>query len=334
MNRDPSIPVDLSLEQRRARSGLVSGVSAYLWWGVVPIYFKLLSAVPAVAVVSHRVVWSLLFVAGLITLRRGWRDVAAASRDPRTWIVLTASSILIAINWLTFILSIQWGMVLDSSMGYFIAPLVNVLLGVLFLKERMRLGQAVALALATAGVLVLAVDRGVFPWIALILAGSFGFYGLLRKVAPVGPLIGLLIECALLTPIGLLVLAQPAWFSLPATTLDTPTLLLLAGGGIITAVPLLLFADAARKLRMATIGFLQYIGPSVQFFIAVLVFREPFSSIQLVSFSLIWTAVLAYSADSLRGHRAARAAIAGGASPAAVDSALPEDSSERACEPS
>lgn len=323
-------PVDPALARRRARSGFISGMGAYLWWGFVPIYFKLLQHVPAVAVVSHRVAWSLLFVALLVTLRGAWREVLLSCRSGRTWLVLSASAVLIATNWLTFILSVQWGLVLDSSLGYYIAPLVNVLLGVLCLGERLRVGQVVALALATLGVLVLAIDRGVFPWIALVLAFSFGFYGLLRKIAPVGPLIGLLLETALLLPLALLVIGVPSSLGVPVTELAARDVGLLAMAGVVTAVPLLLFADAARKLRLATIGFLQYIGPSVQFLLAVLLFGEPFGAARAITFASIWTAVAIYSADSLRGHRAARSGTPG---TPAIESAGLNRETETSCEP-
>lgn len=323
-------PLHDELARQRARSGFISGVGAYLWWGVVPIYFKLLQHVPAVAVVSHRVAWSMLFVGAIVTLRGAWRDVAESCRSGKTWLVLSASAILIATNWLTFILSVQWGLVLDSSLGYYIAPLVNVLLGVLFLGETLRVGQVAALLLASVGVLVLAIDRGVFPWIALILAFSFGFYGLLRKVAPVGPLIGLLMETTLLLPLALMVITIPDRLGLPSLALTTRDFGLLALAGVVTAVPLLLFADAARKLRLATIGFLQCIGPTVQFLLAVLLFDEPFGRAQAVTFALIWTAVAVYSADSLRGHRAGRS----GTTPLPVlESGVSERETETSCEP-
>lgn len=325
-----NVPIHDDLARQRARSGFVSGLGAYLWWGVVPIYFKLLQHVPALAVVSHRVAWSLLFVAVLVTLRGAWRDVIVACRSGKTWLVLSASSLLIATNWLTFILSVQWGRVLDASLGYYIAPLVNVLLGVLFLHEKLRRGQVAALLLATTGVLVLAMDRGMFPWIALVLAFSFGFYGLLRKVAPVGPLIGLLIETALLLPPALLVIGVPTSLGLSGVALTQRDLGLLALAGVVTAVPLLLFANAARKLRLATIGFLQYVGPSVQFLLAVLLFDEPFGRAKALTFALIWTAVTIYSVDSLRAHRAG-----GTGTPVTpvIESATVNEETEPTCEP-
>lgn len=297
---------DPATARRRAKTGLLSGIGAYLWWGLVPGYFKLLDHVPGFTIVSHRILWSLGLIAVLITVLGGWRRSFAAMRSGRVWLMLIGSTIMIATNWLTFIYAIQADKLLDASVGYFLAPLVNVLLGVVCLSERLRRGQVIALLLATAGVTVLTIDRGVFPWIALVLAGSFGVYGLLRKLVSVGPLIGLGIETALLAPIALAIVLSPATFGQDVPPMTARTMGLLSLAGIITATPLLLFADAARKLRMATIGFLQYIGPTVQFVIAVAIFKEPFSNVQLYSFILIWCAVITYSLDSLAAHRASQ----------------------------
>jgi chloramphenicol-sensitive protein RarD len=295
---DDESPVPSNADRATARAGLISGILAYTLWGVLPFYLALLREVPPVTLVAHRVVWSVVFLAILISARAMWPDLLAALRSPRTLRILLATSLLIAANWLIFVYAVAHRQIVDASLGYFIAPLINVLLGVVFLRERLRAGQTVAFALAATGVLVQIVGLGVFPGIALGLALSFGFYGLLRKVAPVGPLVGLSVETALLSPLALVVILLPAWFGLDTSHVPTWKLGLLSAAGVITAVPLLLFANAARKLRMTTIGFLQYIAPSVQFLIAVTAMGEQLQPVKVASFAFIWVGLAVYSRDS------------------------------------
>jgi chloramphenicol-sensitive protein RarD len=286
---------------RHTRAGVAYGVATYLSWGLVPLYFKLIAHVPPLYVLAHRVVWSVLFVAIILTAQRRWDEVRSAARSRTMLLTLLASSALIAGNWLSFIYAISSDRVLQASLGYFMNPLVVVLLAMVFLRERLRPWQAAALALATAGVLVLAVAQGVVPWLSLTMAVTFAFYGLLRKIAPVSPLVGLAIETALLFPLGA---ALVGWqFRTDPSTLAGGTLALLMLAGVVTAVPLLWFATAARRLRLATIGFLQYIAPSCQFLLAVFLFDERFTTVHAVSFGCIWAALVLYSVDSVMALR-------------------------------
>jgi chloramphenicol-sensitive protein RarD len=299
-------------ESHRARAGLFYALGAYLAWGAVPSYFKLLAHVPPLMVLGHRIVWSVLFLGLLLTLQRKWNEVFAAFRNRRMLAVLTCSTALIAVNWYVFIWAVSNERILQASLGYFINPLVNVLLGVIILRERLRPGQIFALLLATTGVVVLTVSTGGVPWVALSLAFSFSFYGLLRKIAPVGPVPGLSVETAILFPIAALVVT--GWLPAPgnaphATPYSSSTHALLAASGVVTAVPLLLFAAGARRLRFATLGFLQYLSPTCQFLLAVLAYHEPFRREQLISFALIWTAIAVYMLETVLSLRESRASL-------------------------
>jgi chloramphenicol-sensitive protein RarD len=292
--------VDRHAAARQARVGLLSALGAYLAWGFIPLFFKLVAHVPPIVVLSHRIIWSALFVGGILTAQHRWGEVVAAVRNRRTLLALTFSTIAIAINWFVFLWAITNRQVMQAGLGYFINPLVSVLLGMIFLRERLRGGQAAALLLATAGVLVQVVARGQFPWVALTLAWSFAFYALLRKTAHVGPLVGLFIETALLVPMSAYFVAR---FSAGNTALTGGTYTLLALSGVITAVPLLLFATAARRLTMATLGFLQFLSPTCQLLLAVFAFGEPFTRWHAISFGLIWLALALYSLESLHAYR-------------------------------
>lgn len=291
------------------RQGLLHGILAYFVWGFFPLYFKGVAAVPALQVVCHRIVWSLVFLLAVIGWRNEWAALRAAFRSVRSIVLLTTTALLIATNWLVFIVAVGHDQVLQSSLGYFITPLVSVLLGVLFLKERLRRLQLVSLLLAMAGVLLLTWRFGAIPWTALILAVTFGSYGLLRKVVAVDSLAGLTVETMLLGPpaLGYLLFVVAAGQGRPlGGTMAEHLLLPLAG--VVTAIPLLLFAAAARQLRLTTIGFLQYLTPTLHFLLAVLIFREPFSSSHLTSFICIWAGLVIYSLDAYRTATASRIA--------------------------
>lgn len=281
-------------------SGILYAACAYVLWGLFPLYFRHLAAVPAAEVLVHRIVWSLLFVLALLGAQRRWAWLAPALRQPKVLGAFAVSALLLSCNWITYIWAVANGHVIDASLGYFITPLVNVLLGYTVLHERPRRMQWAALGLATLGVVWLTALTGQLPWIALVLAGSFGAYGLLRKIAVLGALEGLTLETLLLAPPALVALAL--WWgragSFPAPELTTN--LLLIGVGPLTAVPLLLFAAGARRISMTTLGLLQYIGPSIQFALGVWLFDEPFGGQRLVGFLLIWSALLVYSLDGLR----------------------------------
>jgi chloramphenicol-sensitive protein RarD len=277
---------------------------AYLVWGFFPVYFKALDSIPPVEVVSHRIVWSLLFLLALAAASNRWGEVRTAFSSRRVVLTLVGSTTLITINWLVFIYAVDQGQVLQSSLGYFMTPLVNVLLGMVFLRERLRPLQVVSLLLAVAGVVLLTARVGAVPWISLALASTFGLYGLLRKTANVEPLAGLLVETILTGPLAL---AYLVWLgvhgqgSFPAAVDKGALWLPLAG--LLTATPLLLFAAAARKLRLTTIGFLQYLTPSLHFALAVLAYGEPFSHDLMLTFILIWSGLALYTADAVRTFR-------------------------------
>lgn len=282
--------------------GLVLGVGAYTLWGVLPLYIHLLKGVPALQVLAHRVLWSLVLLAVIIVIFRRARPIFAAARG-RTLLLLLGSALLIAINWIVYIWAVQNDHVLEASLGYFINPLINVALGFAFLGERLRRIQGVAIAIAAAGVLVLAISGGGALWISLALAISFGLYGLLRKVAAIDALGGLTIETLLLAPfsLALLVHADQAGTGAFGQTTYLDLLLILAGA--VTAAPLLMFAAAARRMPLATLGLLQYIAPSLQFAEAVLLFGEPVRTVHIATFALIWTGCALYAFDSIRASR-------------------------------
>lgn len=280
--------------------GLIAAALAYTLWGLFPLYLKQVAHVDPVQVVAHRSLWSLVFVFGLLALwrRLGW--VKAALRDRRTLLVFAASAALLALNWGVYVWAVGAGRIVDASLGYFINPLVNVLLGVWLLQERPRPLQWVAVALAGCGVLWLIVGAGEWPWIALVLAFTFGFYGLLRKTAPLGASEGLALETLMQAPVAALLIGWWAWLGTGAMSAQEPlTSLWLMLAGPFTAIPLLLFAAGARRLPLATMGLLQYLGPTLQFALGVFVYGEPFSADRAVGFVIIWAALALYSAESL-----------------------------------
>ncbi len=284
-----------------ARIGAAYALGAFLIWSGVPLYFKLVASIPATEVLGHRVLWSLLFVTLLLAGRRHWSGVGTALADPRLRRRLALSSLLVSINWLVFIWAIANDHLLDASLGYFISPLVNVVLGVLLLGERLRRLQWIAVLLALAGVANLVWQHGSLPWIALTLAFSFGGYGLVRKQTPVDSLSALFVETLLLVPLALaylLFLDFDGDGHFLRVDIATDGLLLLAG--VVTAMPLLLFGGAARRLQLSTLGLLQYTVPTGHFLLAVFVFGEPFTPAHAFTFGAIWLALLIYSLDMLR----------------------------------
>ncbi len=286
---------------REQKIGIAYGLSAYLWWGFVALYFKVVAETTPLELLVHRIVWSwLLLVAGLLIRGRG-REFIDLFRHRRTFLTMQGTTLLIALNWLVFIWAITNDRVLEASLGYFINPLVNVLLGFLFLGERLRWIQGAAVLLAALGVLWLSLSLGAPPYVALVLAFSFGLYGLLRKIARPSGVQGLAAETTLLLPLALtyfvwLWCSGDVIFGQISREMD----LLLMASGLITALPLVWFAEAARRLRYATVGFLQFIAPSLQFVLAVVVFHEPFTRAHMISFALIWSALVLFSWDSLR----------------------------------
>jgi chloramphenicol-sensitive protein RarD len=288
----------------RSREGLLYGLAAYGFWGLVPLYFKAIAEVPAEEILAHRIVWSALFLAGLLSVWTRWSELARCFRSPAVLGTLLASTVLIAANWYTFIYAVNIGKILQTSLGYFITPLVSIVLGMVFFRERLRAGQCLAVSLATIGVVNLARAGGQLPWSALTLAGSFGLYGLLRKALAVDGLIGLSVETFLLLPVAAgFLLIRALSGTMVWGEMDPATNVLLALSGVVTAVPLLCFGQAARLLRLSTLGFLQYLAPSLAFLLAVFVFREEFDRDQLLCFAAIWTALAIYSVDSVVAYR-------------------------------
>lgn len=287
--------------------GILYAALAYTFWGLFPLYFLQVHHVPALEVVMHRTVWSLVFLLGVLVLLRRWRWLAEVRRQPQVLAMFALSALLLSANWLTYVWAVQHDHVLDASLGYFILPLVNVGIGYFVLHERLRPGQWLAVGVAALGVLWLAVQAGRPPWVALVLAFSFGIYGLLRKRAALGALEGLTLETLLLAPLSLVGLGVLMWQGTDAlhTTAqgDLSTLGWLLLAGPFTAGPLLLFAAAARRIPLSTMGILQYISPSLQFALGVWVFHEAFAPARLVGFALIWTALAVYSLEGWRFSR-------------------------------
>jgi chloramphenicol-sensitive protein RarD len=285
--------------------GIAYATLAFAAWGLFPLYFRQIASVHPLEVVLHRSVWSLLFVWVLLAALRRFDGLRALAAAPRTLGLYAFSALLLSGNWLIYVHAVQSGQVVEASLGYFINPIVNVLLGVLVLHERLNRVQWTAVALAAAGVLWLTLLHGRLPWIALVLALSFGLYGLLRKTSTLGPLEGLAAETSLLAP---LVLPALLWWTLRGDGAmargDLALDAWLVVGGPLTALPLLLFAAGARRLPLTTIGLLQYLSPTIQLALGVWVFHEPFDRTRLVGFAFIWAALLLYTLDGWRRSRA------------------------------
>ena len=289
-------------------SGVLFALGAYGAWGLLPVYWKALERVPLLEIVAHRVLWSLGFAALLLQGADGWSQVREVMRSPRLLLAMSATSLLIGSNWLLFIWAVNAGHVLATSLGYFLNPLVSVLLGVAFLRERLRLLQTLAVGLAAFGVLQLALREGGVPWISLLLAGTFALYGLLRKLAPIRPLAGLAVELLLLAPLAagyLLWLGARHRGAFLAEGWGFESALL-GLAGVATATPLLWFTAAARRLRLSTLGLFQYLAPSLSFGLAVAVYHEPFTRSDALTFGCIWAALALYSSDSARALRSRR----------------------------
>jgi chloramphenicol-sensitive protein RarD len=289
------------------RSGLAFGLGAYALWGMFPLYFPLLEPASGLEIVAHRVVWSLVFIGVLLTALRAWPRVRAVIADRRAMLILLGAAVLISCNWLIFVYGVNSGQVVETSLGYFINPLVSVLLGVVVLSERLRAAQWVAVGIAAVAVAVLTLDYGRPPWIALSLAATFGLYGLLKKLVRVDAAPGLFLETAIVVVPALVVLAVlHAHGEGTAGNSGTGHLLLLVGSGVATAVPLLLFAAATRRIPLSTVGLLQYLTPSMQLAIGVFVYDEPMPPLRLVGFAIVWLALAVFTVDTLRAARATR----------------------------
>ncbi len=283
---------------RPSGAGMVYGLTAYIMWGFIPLYFRAVSQVPPLIVLCHRICWSVLFMSLVVSIRAEWKAIWPALRNRRSILLLSSGALLIASNWLTFIFAVSTGHLLQASLGYFINPLFSVALGTFFLRERLQGWQWLAVLIAAAAVANLAFRGAGFPWIAVSLAITFGLYGLVRKKVDINSLHGLTIESILLFPIALVSLVF-----LPGDKLTAATWGLLSLSGICTAVPLLFFGAALRRLPLSTLGFLQYIGPTLQFLVAIVLFHEPLDHAKLVSFLFCWLGIAVFIADSLLYRR-------------------------------
>jgi chloramphenicol-sensitive protein RarD len=282
------------------QTGILSAALAFLIWGLFPLYFHAIDEVPPLQILAHRMLWSLLFLLTVLAVRRQWGWLQLV-RQPRALGLFTASACLLSINWLIYIWAVNNGHVIEASLGYFINPLVNIMLGYLLLKERLRRLQWLAIGVAALGVAWLAWQAGTVPWIALALAASFGGYGLMRKTAPLGALEGLSFETVVLFPLAA---GYVIWLTVHGANafINTPsnaTRLLLMAAGPITAIPLLLFASAARRIPLSVLGLLQYVTPTLQFLLGVWMFHEAFSADRLVGFALIWGALALFALEGV-----------------------------------
>ncbi|TQV81662.1 EamA family transporter RarD [Denitrobaculum tricleocarpae] len=287
------------MSKKETRLGAAYALGAFILWGINPLYFKAVDTIPVFEVLAHRVLWSVVFLAVLLTVARRWRPLRQALRDRKTLYMLLLSTLFISINWFFFIWAVAAERVLETSLGYYINPLVNVVLGMFFLRERLSRWQGIAVGLAAIGVLNLALQSGSVPWVSLLLAFTFGFYGLVRKTIKVESVDGLFAETAMVLPLALgyiLYLSMNGQGSLGRVDLQTDLLLVMAG--IVTAMPLIWFTSGARRLNYSTIGLFQYLAPTCQFGLAILVFGETFTWAHVVTFSCIWMALVIYSAQS------------------------------------
>jgi len=293
---------------RAALIGGLSAVGAFGAWGFLPVYFKYMQDVPPLEILAHRIVWSVVLVGIMLRVIGRWTEVLTILESTRLMMWLCVSSILLACNWTLFIWAVTNGHLLQGSLGYYINPLVNVVLGVLLLGEKLTRAQWIAVSLSFGGVIVMAVGLGAFPWIAVTLALLFGFYGYVRKTLPVGAAPGLFVETLVVLIPAILYLLYLAWQgkgALGTVSLGYDFMLVLAG--IVTAAPLIMFAAAARRLRYATVGFFQYLAPTLQFLLAVLVYGEAFTDTHKITFALIWVALAIYSVDTFRKRGAVAA---------------------------
>ncbi len=287
--------------------GLWFAFGAYFIWGLFPIYWKLLKNVSALELIGHRIIWSFAMLAGVITLTTQWGRLRAAAFDRRVIRIYALAAVLIGANWLMYVWAVNAGFIVETSLGYFINPLLSVLLGVIIFREKLRLTQWIPVGLAALGVGYLTFVYGRLPWIALSLAFSFGFYGLVKKLAPLGSLYGLTLETGilLLPAMGYLLFLEAngsAAFLRTGLTAD----LLMVGAGLVTTVPLLMFASAAQRIPLSMIGIMQYFAPTLQFLIGVLVYHEPFSQAQFIGFAIVWVALIIFWIDGYTASRRAR----------------------------
>ncbi len=284
--------------------GILYGIGAYVLWGFFPIYWKELHQVPALQVIGHRIGWSFIVLIAYILITKQWQDFRSAAFNARTIGTYAVAGFLLSINWLVYVWGVNAGYIVETSLGYFINPLLSMLLGVIFLRERLRTAQWVPVALAAIGVGYLTFVYGRLPWIALALAFSFGIYGLVKKIAPLGSLYGLTLETAITFPFALVYLIY-------ANSVGTGAFLhsglkidlFLAGAGIVTTIPLLMFASAAKQIPLTMVGVLQYIAPTIQFLIGVFIYKEDFDQAHFIGFCIVWVALIIFWVENFIAHR-------------------------------
>lgn len=284
--------------------GILYGIGAYTLWGFFPIYWKFLHDVPALQVLGHRIGWSFFLLIIYIVLAGQWRDFRSAAFNKKTIGIYSIAAILLSLNWLIYVWGVNAGFIVETSLGYFINPLLSVLLGVLFLRERLRPMQWIPVGLAAVGVGYLTFVYGRLPWIALSLAFSFGFYGLVKKLSPLGSLYGLTLETGIVFPVALIYIVFVG-FAGTGEFLHNGALvdILLIGSGLITTIPLLMFASAAKRIPLTIVGLLQYIAPTLQFLIGVFIYKEPFDHAHLMGFSIVWVALIIFAIESYLANR-------------------------------
>lgn len=284
--------------------GVLNGIAAYALWGFFPIYWKLLHDVPALQVIGHRIGWSFILLIAFILLTRQWRSFASTALTAKTIGIYSIAAVLLTINWLVYVWGVNAGFIVETSLGYFINPLISVLLGVIFLRERLRTAQWIPVIIAAIGVIYLTAIYGRLPWIALSLAFSFGFYGFVKKLAPLGSLYGLTLETGIVFPLALIYLVFVGLNSTGAFLQEgTQTNILLIGTGIVTTIPLLMFASAAKQIPLTLIGLLQYIAPTIQFLIGVFIYKEPFDQSHFIGFGIVWVALIIFWVENFLAHR-------------------------------
>jgi chloramphenicol-sensitive protein RarD len=284
--------------------GILNGLAAYAMWGFFPIYWKYLHNVPAMQVIGHRIGWSFLLLLIVILISGQWKDFRSAALHPKVIGIYAVAAVLLSINWLVYVWGVNAGFIVETSLGYFINPLLSVALGVLFLRERLRPAQWIPVGIAALGVIYLTIIYGRLPWIALTLAFSFGFYGLVKKLAPLGSLYGLTLETGIVFPIALAYLLVVEFSGTGSFFhADVLTNVLLIGAGLVTTVPLLMFASAARQIPLSVVGLLQYIAPTLQFLIGVFLYKEPFDRAHFIGFAIVWVALIIFWVENYLARR-------------------------------
>ena len=284
--------------------GILNGIAAYALWGFFPIYWKFLHKVPALQVIGHRIGWSFILLILIILITNQWKEFRSAALTPKVIGIYSIASVLLTINWLVYVWGVNSGFIVETSLGYFINPLFSVLLGVILLRERLRPAQWIPVTIAAIGVIYLTLVYGRLPWIALTLAFSFGFYGLVKKLAPLGSLYGLTLETGIAFPLALIYLLFAESGGTAAFLHESAsTSILLIGAGAVTTIPLLMFASAAKAIPLTVIGLLQYIAPTLQFLIGIFLYKEPFDRSHFIGFGIVWVALIIFWVENFLAHR-------------------------------